>query len=101
MWESLTRQIFFYTDATKLHQFSTPSDFHSPIVDVEWCVDSGGRWMTGNRLKLISDKTPALLAGSRRIACQKITTWELVITIISSKAVSKISGSTLTQLCVW
>ena len=26
---------FFNTDATKLHQFSTSSDFHSPIVDVE------------------------------------------------------------------
>ena len=25
----------FYTDSTILHQFSTPHDFHSPIVDVE------------------------------------------------------------------
>ena len=49
----------------QLHQSSTSSDFHSLIVDVEQCVDSVGRRMTGNRLKLSNDKTEALLVGSR------------------------------------
>ena len=54
-----------FADDTQLHQSSTPSDFHSLIVDVELCVDSAGRWMAGNRLKLNSDKTDTLLVGSR------------------------------------
>ena len=58
--------------------------------------------MTGNRLKLNNDKTKLfrldLVKGS---ACHKITTWELAIMIFPSKAMSKISGSTLTQLCLW
>ena len=49
-----------FTDDTQLHQSSVPSDFHSLIVDVEQCVDSIGRRMTGNRLKLNNDKTEAL-----------------------------------------
>jgi len=48
----------------QLHQSSTPSDFDSLIVDVQ-CVDSVGRKMTGNRLKL-NNNTEALLDGSRR-----------------------------------
>ena len=51
---------------TQLHQSSTPSDFDSLIVDVEQCVDSVGRKMTGNRLKMNNDKTEAFLVGSRR-----------------------------------
>ena len=55
-----------FADDTQLHQSSTPSDFHSLIVDVELCVDSVGRWLAGNRLKLNNDKTEALLVGSRK-----------------------------------
>ena len=58
-----------FADDTQIHQSSTPSvfdfDFHSLIVDVELCVDSVGRWLAGNRLKLNSDKTDTLLVGSR------------------------------------
>ena len=50
---------------TQLHQSSTPSDFNSLIVDVQ-CVDSVGRKMTSNRLKLNNDSMEALLVGSRR-----------------------------------
>ena len=55
-----------FADYIQLHQSSTPSDFHSLIVDVEHCVDCVGRWMTGNRLKLNNDKTDTLLVGSRK-----------------------------------
>ena len=55
-----------FADDTQLHQSSTPSDFHSLIVDVELCVDYVGRWLAGNRLKLNSDKTETLLVGSRK-----------------------------------
>ena len=51
---------------TQLHKLSAPSDFHSPIHDIEQCVDSVGSWMTGNRQKLKNDKTEALVVGSRR-----------------------------------
>ena len=55
-----------FDDDTQLHQSSTPSDFDSLITDIEQCVDSVGRRMTRNRLKLNNDKTEALLVGSRR-----------------------------------
>ena len=55
-----------FVDDTQLHQSSALSDFHSPIHGVEQCVDSVGRWMTCNRLKLNNDKTEALVNGSRR-----------------------------------
>ena len=54
-----------FDDDTQLHQSSTPSEFDSLTVDVEQCVDSVGRRMTGKRLKL-NNSTEALLAGSRR-----------------------------------
>ena len=64
-----------FADNTQLHQSSTPSDFHSLIVDVEQCVDSAGRWLAGNRLKLNNDKTEALLVGLvKGSACHKKTT---------------------------
>ena len=38
---------------------------HSLVVDVEQCVDSSGRWMTGNRLKLNNaDKTDVVLVSA-------------------------------------
>ena len=38
---------------------------HSLLVDVEQCVDSSGRWMTGNRLKLNNaDKTDVVLVSA-------------------------------------
>ena len=49
-----------FDDDTQLHQSSTPSEFDSLTVDVEQCVDSVGRRMTGNRLKL-NNNTEALL----------------------------------------
>ena len=39
-----------FADDTQLHQSSTPSDFHSLIIDDEQRADDVGRWMTGNRL---------------------------------------------------
>ena len=55
-----------FAGGTQLHKSSAPSDFHSPIYDIEQCVDSVESWMTGNRLKLSNDKTEALVVGSRR-----------------------------------
>ena len=55
-----------FADDTQLHKSSDPSDFHSPIHDIQQCIDSVGRWMTGNRQKLNNDKPEALVVGSRR-----------------------------------
>ena len=71
-----------FADDIQLHQPSTPSDFHSLIVDVEKCVDCVGRWMTGNRIKLNNDKIEALLVGSR-------------------KRVSVLQDNHLRALCLW
>ena len=54
-----------FADGNQLHQSSAPSDFHSLIVDVEQCVYTVERWMTGKRFKLNSDKPEDLLVGSR------------------------------------
>ena len=77
---------------TQLHQASLPSDFHSLIADAEQRVNSVGRWMTGNRLKLNNDKTEALsLDLVEASACHMTTTFELAI-IFPSTAVLKNLG---------
>ena len=89
-----------FADDTQLH---TPSDFHSLIVDIEQCADSFGRWVTGNRLKQNNDKTEALLVGSRRRVCvsqDNHLSWQSCM-MFPSKAILKISGSTLTLLYLW
>ena len=50
-----------FADDTQLHQSITPSDFQL-VHNIEHCVDSFGRWITCNRLKLNNDKTEALVA---------------------------------------
>ena len=62
-------------DDTQLHQSSTPSDFCSLNVDTEQCIDSFGRQMTGNRLKLNNDQTEALLVGPRRKVSMSTISW--------------------------
>ena len=81
---------------------STPPDFYSLIVEVEQCADSAGRWMTGNRLKLNNDKSKALLVGSRkRVSVSQENHLRVGSCDSSSKDREKISGSTLTQFCLW
>ena len=66
------------------------------------CCYSVGRWMTGTRLKLNNDKTAAVLADrTGRSACDKTSTWQLVIMTLPWKVISKILGSTLMLLCLW
>ena len=70
---------------------------HSLVVDVEQCVDSSGRWMTGNRLKLNNaDKTDVVLVSAG---------WKVSVIhdkpLKSCKAMLKISGYILTLLCLW
>ena len=55
-----------FADDTQFHHSTTSSDFHTLIHSIERCVDSVGRWMTCNRLKLNNDKTEALVVRSRR-----------------------------------
>ena len=50
-----------FADDTQHHQSATPSGFHTLIHNIKQCVDSVGRWMTCNRLKLNGDKTEALV----------------------------------------
>ena len=50
-----------FADDTQFHHSTTSSDFHTLIHSIERCVDSVGRWMTCNRLKLNNDKTEALV----------------------------------------
>ena len=82
-------------------QSSTLSDFYSLIADVEQCAGSFGRWMTGNRLKLNNDKTEAFLGGSRTMLRVSEDNRLTVGDHISFKFHVKMSGSTLTLLCLW
>ena len=88
---------------TKLHQSLAASNFHSLIHDVEQCLDSFGRWTTGNRLKLNNDKTEALLVGSRRgVSVSQDSHLRFSSNdVFFSKAMSKLSGFTLTLPCLW
>ena len=88
------------TDDTQLHQSSTPSDFHSLIVDTEQCADSVRRQMTGNRLKLNNDKKEAHLVGS----CRRVSVSQDHLRVgnhdISFKGQVKNLSATFTLLCI-
>ena len=43
-----------------------PSVFHTLIYNIEQFIESVGKWMTGNRLKLNNNKIEALVIGSHR-----------------------------------
>jgi len=76
-----------FADNTHFHWFLAPSDFHSLIDDAEQYVDSVWRWVTGNRLKLNTDKTEALLVGS----CRRVSVSQSNHLGVGNRDMSKIS----------
>ena len=55
-----------FADDTQLYNSSTPDDIDNMLFLISECVSDLKNWMTENKLKLNSDKTEALLVGTRQ-----------------------------------
>ena len=64
----------FYADDTQLYNSARPEDFDELLASISICFLDIKNWMTVNRLKLNSEKTDALVVGTRQKLASLIAT---------------------------
>ena len=94
-----------YADDTQLYLHGRRDDMTSTVHRLENCITDVGQWMSANRLKLNTEKTELLWAGSRhgqssvtdcrpslQIGADTVTAQDDVVTIVRRKQKVEVKG---------